>query len=138
MKLWPIQHDGSVDVPYVVPEVVKPVLATFPMMYDIVAYRPPWIGYLVSEADDLVGTEDLGLVIATQTLPSTVHRRGYSRSTASCSGVHCSIRKMVWFGSGDAMHTNRGAMAPVASDKVDLDAALVIEGASPLTFISSL
>lgn len=43
-------------MPYVVPEVVKPVLATFSTMYDIVAYRPPWIGYLVSEADDLVGT----------------------------------------------------------------------------------
>jgi RimJ/RimL family protein N-acetyltransferase len=56
MKFWPIQRDGSVDVPYAVPEVVKPVLATFTTMYQTVAFCPPWIGYLVSEGETPVGT----------------------------------------------------------------------------------
>ena len=57
MKFWPIQRDGGVaDLPYPVPDAVAPVLATFSAMYDSVAYAPPWICYLVSEGEAVVGT----------------------------------------------------------------------------------
>lgn len=57
MTFWPIQRDGSVaDLPGPIPEAVRPVLATFAGMYDAVAYVPPWICYLVSEGDAVVGT----------------------------------------------------------------------------------
>ena len=57
MKLWPLDRDGTVgNLPCQVPEFVKPVLATFASMYETAAYLPPWIGYLASEGDVLVGT----------------------------------------------------------------------------------
>jgi RimJ/RimL family protein N-acetyltransferase len=56
MKVRPITSDGTVEVPYVLPEIVTPILDTFAKMYRFVGYRPPWIGYLVSESDHLVGT----------------------------------------------------------------------------------
>ncbi|HEY5552657.1 MAG TPA: GNAT family N-acetyltransferase [Opitutaceae bacterium] len=57
MKLWPLEHDGTVgNLPYPLPEVVKPVLATFAKMYETTPYQPPWIGYLASEGEVLIGT----------------------------------------------------------------------------------
>ena len=57
MKFWPIQRDGRVpQLPDLVPEAVRPVLATFSAMYDTIAYAPPWICYLVSEGEAVVGT----------------------------------------------------------------------------------
>jgi ribosomal-protein-alanine N-acetyltransferase len=57
MKLWPLQRDSTVpDLPFPLPEVVLPVLATYRGMYETTPYVPPWIGYLASEEDRLVGT----------------------------------------------------------------------------------
>jgi len=57
MKLWPIMNDGTVgNLPYALPEVARPVLATFAKMYETTPYLPPWIGYVASEGDVLLGT----------------------------------------------------------------------------------
>ncbi len=57
MKLWPIERDGAVgNLPHSLPEVAKPVLGAFAKMYETTAYLPPWIGYLASEGDVLLGT----------------------------------------------------------------------------------
>jgi len=57
MKLWPLERDGTGGpLPTPLPEAAKPVLATFAKMYETTPYLPPWIGYLASEDDVLVGT----------------------------------------------------------------------------------
>lgn len=57
MKLWPLACDGTTgSMPYLIPEVAKPVLETFAQMYATTEYLPPWIGYLASEGEALVGT----------------------------------------------------------------------------------
>ncbi|MEO6002983.1 MAG: GNAT family N-acetyltransferase [Opitutus sp.] len=57
MKFWPLSREGTAaGVPYPLPEAVLPVLAIFARMYETAEYRPPWIGYLASEGDTLVGT----------------------------------------------------------------------------------
>lgn len=56
MKFWPIERDATIDTPYALPEVAKPVLATFSALYNRETYRPPWIGYLASEDEQFVGT----------------------------------------------------------------------------------
>ena len=57
MRFWAIQRDGSVPgLTYEAPDAAGPVLATFSTMYSTVAYTPPWICYLASEDNAVVGT----------------------------------------------------------------------------------
>lgn len=57
LTLWPLLADGTVrDLPFPVPDVATPALETFKNLYQTTPYQPPWIGYLVSEDDHLVGT----------------------------------------------------------------------------------
>ena len=57
MKFWPLSREGTAtSLPYSLPDHMLPILAIFAKMYDTQEYRPPWIGYLVSEGDTLVGT----------------------------------------------------------------------------------
>ncbi len=56
MKLWPIARNGTVDTPLVLPGAAEPVLAMVTTLYRTVEYRKPWIAYLASEGDRVVGT----------------------------------------------------------------------------------